>query len=573
LIQKPILTDILGKKLKIIFLSNYSIEFLFDLFKKKLNDIATNTEIFYPGFNQYQQEIFNPQSRLFQINPEIVFLSVDINFYLSSNIEIKNNPPISEQAKNQIDQLFEAINTASEKLPTSTIFVDNFYLDSTLSFGTLEYNFFGLEKFVSELNNQLYDLSSKYRNIRIVNLNGMINKFGQKNLFDYRFYYLAKSKWNKKGLEELSNLYLSHIKAYLGIRKKCIAVDLDNTLWGGIIGQDGIENIQLSNDGAGKAFYDFQLALLNYYKQGIILSICSKNSENVVNEVFEKHPYMVLKPEHFAVKKINWNNKVENLIEIAKELNIGLDSIVFLDDSKFERELVKQQLPQVEVPELPEDPSQYASFLKELDFFNFHKLTDDDFKRNETYRLNSERKKAESEFANIQDYLRSLQMKIEIKEIDDFTFPRVVQLIQKTNQFNTTTKRYTENDVSKMRSSDEWKIYSFSVSDKFGDNGIVGVFILKIIRENSELNIDSFIMSCRVIGREIENAILYFIVNKAKELNLEKITADIFPTAKNEPCRDVYKIFGFEKVNETGWVLNLNDREFELPDYFQLSSL
>ncbi len=559
--------------MKVSFLSNYSIEFLFDSIKKKFAITSKDIEIFYPGFNQFFQQIFNSQSELFKLKPEIVFISFDINYNLNSNLDIKNNPPISEQAKNQIEQLFEAIEIVSEKLSTSTIFVDNFYLDSTLSFGTLEYNYFGLEKFVNKLNNQLNDFSSKFNNIRIINLNSLISKFGQKNLFDYRFYYLAKSKWNKKGLEELSNLYLSHLKAYLGIRKKCIAVDLDNTLWGGIIGQDGIENIQLSNDGNGKAFYDFQLALLNYYNQGIILTICSKNSGNVVDEVFQKHPYMVLKQEHFAVKKINWNNKVENLIETAKELNIGLDSIVFLDDSKFERELVKQHLPQIEVPDLPEEPSLYASFLKELDFFNFHKLTDDDFKRNETYRLNVERKKEESSFSNIQDYLRSLQMKIEIKEIDDFTFPRIVQLIQKTNQFNTTTKRYTENDVIKMRSTDEWNIYSFSVSDKFGDNGIVGVFILKSDRQNSELNIDSFIMSCRVIGREIEKAILFFIFKKAEELGLDKITAEIIPTPKNEPCRDVYKDCGFEAIEENKWQLVIKNIKPELPDYFQIISL
>lgn len=559
--------------MKIYFLSNYSIELFFDSFKKKLNNISTDFEIIYPGFNQYLTEILDSNSRLYQSKPEIVFLSVDINYFLTSHIDIKNNPPISEQAKNQIDQLFDSIKAIAKKLPTSTIFIDNFFLDSSLSFGTLEYNYFGLEFFINQLNNRLLDLTTNFRNIRIINLNGMINKYGQKNLFDYRLYYLAKFRWNKKGMEEFTNLYLSHLKAYLGIRKKCIALDLDNTLWGGIIGQDGLENIRLSLDGAGKAFYDFQLALLNYFNQGIILTICSKNSENVVQEVFDKHPYMVLKPEHFAIKKINWNNKTENLIETAKELNIGLESIVFLDDSKFERELIKQQLPQVEVPELPEDPSLYTSFLRELDYFNFHKLTDDDFKRNETYRLNSERKKLGNSFNDIKDYLRSLQMKVLIKEIDDFTFPRIVQLIQKTNQFNTTTKRYTESEINQMRNSDKWKIYSFSVSDKFGDNGIVGVFILEFNTKKSEVFIDSFIMSCRVIGREIENVILYYIIQLGKKNNINKISAQIIPTSKNEPCRDVYKKFGFKQENENQWLLIISDKEFELPDYFELTSL
>lgn len=559
--------------MKICFLSNYTIEFIFDNFRNKLKTLNIEAEIFYPGFNQFLQQIFNPQSELYNQKPDVIFLSVDVNYYIQNQIHLKSNPPVSESSLNQVEQIFNSIDLVTKSLPDSTIFVDNFYLDSNLELGTLEYNQFELDKFIESLNYRLFEISSSNKNIRVINLKRIINKYGQKNLFDYRLFYLAKSKWNKKGLEELSNLYIAHIKAYLGIRKKCIAVDLDNTLWGGIIGQDGIENILLSNDGAGKSFYDFQNALLNYYHQGIILTICSKNSENVVNEVFEKHPYMVLKPEHFAVMKINWNNKVENLIETAKELNIGIDSIVFLDDSKFERELIKKQLPEVEVPDLPDDPTHYVSFLKELDYFNFHKLTDDDFKRNETYKLNFERKKAETSFTDIKDYLRSLEMKIEIKEIDDFTSPRIVQLIQKTNQFNTTTKRYTDAEINKMRNSGEWEIYSFSVKDKFGDNGIVGVFILKHLLVKSAVEIDSFIMSCRVIGREIENAILHFIIKKAQAKRIKTIFAEIITTAKNEPCRSVYKDFGFEEFENGKWKLEIDNKNFALPDYFELISL
>ena len=558
--------------MKICFLSNYSIEFIFDSLKKKLASLPVEAEIFYPGFNQFSQQIFNPSSELYEQKPELIFLSVDFNYYLNHNFELNNNPPISSIIKDQIEQFFEAIKIISHKLKNSIVLIDNFYLHHSFSFGSLEYNYFGLEKFIDELNLQLSELSSERENIRIINIKSLISRYGQESLFDSRLNYLAKFKWNKKGIDVLTNLYISHIKAYLGLRKKCIAVDLDNTLWGGIIGQDGIENIQLSNDGAGKAFYDFQLALLNYHQQGIILAICSKNSENVVNEVFEKHPYMVLKPEHFASMKINWNNKTENLIEIAKELNIGLDSIVFLDDSKFERELIKKSLPMIAVPELPEEPAFFAEFLKSLDFFNFHKLTDDDFKRNESYKINLERKKLEGSFSDITEYLRSLEMKIKIEEINSFTFPRIAQLIQKTNQFNTTTKRYTEAELKEMWDNKSWRIYSFSVEDKFGDNGIVGIFILKIKEAEKILDIDSFIMSCRVIGRNIEKAILHFIYEQAKLMNLETIIGEIIPTPKNEPCRKVYQESDFQYV-ENVWRLNMSEKKIELPEYFQLISL
>lgn len=560
--------------MKIYFLSNYSIEFIFDPLIKKLDWSDKKLEISYPGFNQYQQQIFNPGSNIYKQNPQIVFLSVDVNYFFQNKIFFgAGSSNVLEELKNQTEQLFNSFNLILNKLPDSVIFIDNFYLDPIFNFGTLEYNNIGLEHIVDELNLKLFTLSRNFKNIRIINVKSLISKFGQAGLFDYRLYYLAKFKFSKKGIDELTNLYASHLKSYFGKRKKCIALDLDNTLWGGIIGQDGIENIILSNDGQGKAFYDFQTALLNLYHQGIILTICSKNSENVVEEVFNKHPYMVLKKEHFAVKKINWNNKADNLSETAKELNIGLDSIVFLDDSKFERELVKQNLPQVEVPELPLDPTLYVKFLKELDYFNFHKLTEEDFLRNEMYHQNAERKKLEHSFSNIQDYLRSLEMKITIRQIDDFSFPRIIQLIQKTNQFNTTTKRYNDSDVRMMQNSQQWLIYSFNVSDKFGDYGIVGVLILNLLKEKSEVVIDSFIMSCRVIGREIEQAILYFVTRIAKKNNCDFVSGEIIPTIKNEPCREVYKNFGFELISDTNWRLEIRNKSFSQPDYFELTSL
>lgn len=554
--------------LKVAFLSNYTIDIILENFKKILTANNLQFEIYYPGFNQFSNEIQNFNSRIYGFNPEIIFISFDINNILMERID---STDLLDQLNDYFKEFLNNLNTLSSRLSTSVIFVDNFYTDERLNSNTLSFNSDrSLELLITLKNIEFQQFVKLHKNLKIVDVNQMISQYGQENLFDYKYHYLAKYKWNSRGTKKLSELYFRHLKAHLGLRKKCIVLDLDNTLWGGIIGQDGLENISLSNDGLGKAFYDFQKLLLNLYNRGILLAVCSKNSQEIVNEVFEKHPFMVLRKEYFAVMKINWKNKTENIIEIAKELNIGLDSIVFIDDSEFERNLIRQQLPNVTVPELPNDPTYYPKFLSELDYFCFHNITDEDIKRNKSYKENFERLNFQKSFKGFDDYLFSLEMVIEIKPISDFTFPRILQLIQKTNQFNTTTKRYTETELRNLWLDDDFEIYSFGVKDKFGDNGIVGVLILKKDKQNKKIFIDSFIMSCRVIGRKIETALLAFVFQKAKSSGFEIIVGEIIPTAKNEPCRLLYKEHNFILVKDNLWEFKVNSRDIPLPEYFTL---
>ncbi|MGQ9845640.1 MAG: HAD-IIIC family phosphatase [Caldisericia bacterium] len=478
---------------------------------------------------------------------------------------------LSAQLNDYFTEFLNNLNTLSSRLSNSVIFVDNFHTDGRINSNTLSFNSEqSPELMITHKNIELQQFIKSHKNFKIVDVNQMISQYGQENLFDYKYHYLAKCKWNSKGTKKLSELYYRHLKAHLGLRKKCIVLDLDNTLWGGIIGQDGLENILLSNDGLGKSFYDFQKLLLNLYNKGIILTVCSKNSQEIVNKVFEKHPFMVLRKEHFAVMKINWRNKTENIIEIAKELNIGLDSIVFIDDSEFEKNLIRQQLPNVTVPDLPNDPTYYSKFISELDYFCFHNITAEDINRNKSYKENFERLNFQKSFKSFEDYLFSLETVIEIKPINDFTFPRILQLIQKTNQFNTTTKRYTETELRNLWLDDSFEIYSFGVKDRFGDNGIVGVLILKKDNQTKKLFIDSFIMSCRVIGRKIETALLSFIFQKAKASGFEIIVGEIIPTSKNEPCRLLYKEHNFILSGDNLWEFKVNSGDIPLPEYFTL---
>lgn len=560
--------------MKIAFLSNYTPDFVVSAFKNKLNDQNLKYEFYISGFDQYTQEIISNDSKLYKFDPDVIFFSIDLNtlcrelFY--KLFERPSNEIFSE-IENRLKNLIDLIQLLRTKLSKSSIFIDNYFLDLIQNQGTLEYNSsYGTEYIITRLNLKLYEFAQSNESIKIIDVYSMISKFGKKNLFDDRFHYIAKNKWSSEGIDQISSLYLSHIKAHKGIRKKCIVLDLDNTLWGGVIGQDGIENILLSNDGLGKSFYDFQIELLKLFKQGIILAVCSKNSEEVAMDAINNHPYMVLKPEHFATTRINWENKAQNIKQIAEELNIGIDSIVFLDDSHFERGLVKQELPEVTVPDLPEDPVYYPRFLKDLDFFNVHKLTDDDFNRNASYQANKERKVLESSFTDITAFLKSLEMEVTIKEIDDFSFPRAVQLIQKTNQFNVTTRRHSESDMKSFYNDRTYTILELSVKDKFGDYGLVGVAITIEDQIKSELYIDTFIMSCRVIGRNVETALLSFINSLAVTKNLHTLKGEIISTPKNAPCQDLYQRHNFSELGNGYWSLNLENDSIICPDYIKL---
>ena len=559
--------------MKVAFLSNYTVDFIVKEFSKRLKENSIQFETYVSGFNQYVQEILGKDNSFYKYNPDVVFLSVDLGFLVEDILDHQfeeSGAKIYSDVENRFQQLLSLISKLRSKLPNSHIFIDNFYLSTNYLFKTLEGNSHYSTKNISEkLNLQFEKFISENKGIRLIDIASLFQKYGEEELLDSRMYYIAKSNFSKSGSEKLAGLYLSHIKAYSGLRKKIIVLDLDNTLWGGIIGEDGIENIILSNDGAGKAFYNFQKELLKLYRQGILLAVCSKNAEGIALDAIKNHPYMILREKHFAAMRINWNDKVQNIKSIAQELSLGTDSFVFLDDSVFERGLVKNQLPEVEVPELPEDSMYFVDFLKSLDAFNFHSLTDDDFKRNESYATNRQRKELEETFTDTTSYLKSLEMQVIIREMDDFSFPRIVQLIQKTNQFNLTTRRYTETEVRKFAADPKYKILQMSVKDKFGDYGIVAVTILKF--NDSKLYIDTFLMSCRVLGRNVETALLAYIIKFAEENNLYIIEGEILPTIKNEPCLDMYAKHGFDDKDNNFWELNLREKKIKFPEFIKLS--
>lgn len=402
---------------------------------------------------------------------------------------------------------------------------------------------------IVEYNNALFALSRKFQNVKVFDFSDFCGRYSNAELIDWKFYFLSQMTLNPKHHKEFKCWFEHKIESVKLIRKKCLILDLDNTLWGGVLGEDGVDGIKIGGDYPGKAFLYWQEAILQLAKSGIILAICSKNNQQDVFDAWEKNPYLVLKKEHFAAHRINWTDKATNIKELAQELNIGLDSMVFVDDNPTERELIRQTLPMVSVPDFPEQPYELPDFYDILvdQYFQIYTLTEEEKKKTEQYKANAERREAQAAFTDFNKYLESLQMSISVESANAFNIPRIAQMTQKTNQFNLTTRRYTEADI-KIRLGSGWRILCISVADKFGDNGITGVIML------NDTEIDSLLLSCRILGKGIEFAFVKTVLRILRESGYKSVFAHYLPTAKNAQVIDFYEKCGFSclRSNQDG---------------------
>lgn len=336
--------------------------------------------------------------------------------------------------------------------------------------------------------------------------------------------------------------------AVAGLSRKCLVLDLDNTIWGGVIGDDGLDGIKLGQGNAtGEAFLAFQRYAAALGRRGVILAVCSKNTQEVAEEAFARHPEMVLKRGDIACFMANWNDKAGNLRQIARTLNIGLDSLVFVDDNPAEREIVRRELPEVAVPELPEDVANYPETVAAGGYFEAATFTADDAARNRSYVLNAERKAALDQATDLEGYLRSLAMTMTVKEVGAGELPRVTQLINKTNQFNLTTRRYTEVETERFSTDPETVMLSLRLRDRFGDNGLISVVIARpdAALAANELLIDTWLMSCRVLGRQVEQATLDVLARAAARKGATALIGEYRPTARNGMVAEHYARLGF----------------------------
>jgi FkbH-like protein len=403
----------------------------------------------------------------------------------------------------------------------------------------------------------------------LVNAQNWIARVG-KAAYNSKLWYLSKTPFSNALFKEAVSESKSALAGLLGRSRKILVMDLDDTLWGGIVGDDGWQNLSLGgHDAIGEAFVDFQKELKALSRRGVLLAIVSKNDEATALEAIDKHPEMLLRREDFVAWRINWNDKAANLAELMRDLNLGLDSAVFIDDNSSERARVRETLPEVFVPDWPEDKTQYVTALRTLNCFNPLSISEEDRSRTSSYVAERERQRSVREVDSLDDWLQTLGLVVEVEDLSPLNLPRAVQLLNKTNQLNLQTRRMSEDEFAAWSREPGCKVWTFRVSDRFGDYGLTGLASLKVAGDNA--SIADFLLSCRVFGKKIEHAMFATLVSEARAMGATLLTATYCPTAKNNPCLQFLERSGFRRSAEPMIFSWDTEEEFELPEHIRLA--
>ena len=533
------------KKIKCLLnFNSFQLQAYIEFYSKKKNILNSYVD---SDFDQIYQQI-NKIKKKDKI--DILIVGNDFNLiYENRKFDIKN---FVSQVHNQISLLSDL----KKKIPQLEVIFFNF-----------PYSFY--ENFVSEhkqikrniINKLNIDLQNvcKKKNIHLFDYNSSILEVGQNNFYSYKNYFVSKSIISEKGCDAVSSEISKIIRSITFVKKKCLVLDLDNTLWGGILGEDGIHGIKISNSYEGDKYSKFQRYIKNLSNEGIILAIASKNNFLDVKKCFDKNKDLILKLNDFSSVKANWKPKYQNINEIASELNIGKDSIVFFDDSKFERDQMEKFNPEINIISVPDSADGYIDSIENTAFFySSAELTKEDLKKKKQYYLAYKAKSLKLKFKgdDTENYLKSLKMKLFVNEINNSNFSRCVQMLNKTNQFNFTTNRYTETTLRNYLKKNEILSYVLRLQDKFGDHGITGLITARILRD--ECVIDNFLLSCRILGRNVEETAINSLMIDLKKIKINKLIGIFKKTEKNSQCSDFYKKLNFKKISKEKFSINLS---------------
>ena len=503
-------------------------------------------DLFEAEYNQVERQFMDPTSDLFQFDADfiVVFQSTHKLGEHHSTLSAEQQAKLAAERLQFISGICSNPALASKKI----IYFNYPEIEDTVfgSYANKVESSFTYQ--VRKLNYELMLLSQQYPNLFICDIAGVQNKLGRDKMFATNVYTSTEMVLSIDALPYVASRVMDIICAIKGQFKKCLILDLDNTVWGGVIGDDGLEGIQLGHGlGIGKAFTEFQMWVKKLKQRGIIICVASKNNEETAKEPFEKHPDMVLKLDDIAVFQANWETKIDNIRTIQQILNIGFDSMVFLDDNPFERNMVRDNIPGITVPELPEDPAEYLEYIYSLNLFETASYSNLDKDRTKQYQVEAQRVSLSKTFTNEAEFLKSLDMVSKVSGFTKFNTPRVAQLSQRSNQFNLRTVRYTDADIEALANDPTVIDLSFTLEDKFGDNGLIAVVIMKPLDKDA-LFVDTWFMSCRVLKRGMENFTLNTMVEAAKANGYKRIIGEYLPTPKNKMVEQHYLGLGFEKV-------------------------
>jgi FkbH-like protein len=515
------------------------------------------------AYGQYRQELLDPESSLHRFAPQMVLFSLNAREVTAKVPIAATTAGVDETIASSIEELRHLWRKARETF-NAAILQQSYMNVAEPLFGSYDRLVPGAPaSIIARLNDRLSEAALQDA-VLFLDIARATERAGNDVWFDIGCWLQGKLEVAPQAAPLYGDLVARVVAAQRGLSKKCLVLDLDNTLWGGTIGDDGLEGIVL---GEGSAAGEAYLALQRYAKQlkerGVILAVCSKNDAAIAEAAFRDHPEMLLRRSDIAVFAANWNDKAENLKCIASQLNIGLDSLVFVDDNPAERARIRQSLPMVAVPEMPEDAAQYVRCLADAGYFEAIAFTPEDRQRTEQYAANVKREAQLALSESVDDFLRHLEMVVEFGPFTPVNLVRVTQLINKTNQFNTTTRRYSAEEIANLAGATELVTLQFRLSDRFGDNGIVSAMILRPDSdERGVLEIENWVMSCRVFGRQLEIEAMNIAVETARRRGARAFRADYIPTAKNHLISELYPTLGFArvdaaKIGSTAWFLNL----------------
>ena len=551
---------------RLAVLSNSTIDLLVPALTASAARHGVAIEVVQPAYDQVAQEALTPDSKVNSSNPDAVLLALDYRA-LPLKLSMGDAEASSATVQGVIGYL-QALRNGIKTHSTAVCIFQSFAPPVETLFGSLDSALPGtLRNLVECINRELANFVLGSGDV-LLDVAGMAETVGLADWHNTQLWNLAKFPFSG----ELIPLYADHVArivaALRGKSRKVLILDLDNTVWGGVIGDDGLEGIQIAQgDARGEAHLAVQRLALELRQRGIVLAVSSKNIDEVAREPFEKHPEMLLKLDHIAIFQANWNDKATNIQAIAEELSLGLDAMVFLDDNPVERGLVRELLPQVAVPELPEDPAWYARFLTAAGYFEAVSFADEDLKRAGFYQDNAKRANLQKQVGGVDAYLASLDMAITFQPFDATGRARIVQLINKSNQYNLTTRRYTDPEVAAAENDPDVFTLQVRLSDIFGDNGMISVVICRPA-EIGVWEIDTWLMSCRVLGRKVEHVVLRKVLEHARAAGICKLSGTYKPTDRNKLVVDHYAKLGFNKVAEeesglTRWELAVAEADPE----------
>jgi len=554
-------------RLRWALLSNTTQDPLRPLLTQLSLEIGFAADVWIGGYDTALQDAAAPQCA----DAEVVVVALRLQILAPALVDrflTLSAEEVRAESQRALDYV-SAVAAGVRQRSSALILVHNFETPLHPALGVIDYgDVAGQVNTIRRLNLDLAEHLGGDQSVFIVDLDGIRSRLTTPRFEDPRTWHIARVAYTRQAMRAIAGEYLRVVRAAKGRSRKCLVVDADGTLWGGIVGDDGADGVRVGRTFPGSAFYEFQQALLALRDRGVLLALCSKNDRAAVDAVFATRAAdMPLRLEHFAAVRVNWVDKAQNIREIAVALNLGVDSLVFVDDNPHEIALVKELLPAVHTILLPDDPVEYRDVVASCDLFDALTFSDEDRRRSEMYAAEQRRRVEEASALSVDDYLRGLEMEAAIDRVDDRAVARVAQLTQKTNQFNLTTRRYTDSDIRRFAASADHDVFAIRVHDRLGDSGIVGVAIVR--HESAVSAIDTFLMSCRVLGRGVEDALLTACLLTARRRQRRAVIGEFVPTAKNARVADFYRTRGFAADGPDRFRRSLDDGPLEFPSHFK----